>query len=105
MGEKIFYKVYRNNRTFWESGTIDKQIGNMVYMIQGPEFIHKRHINQIRRRFTSCEENSAPEEDIIDVVFDTFEVPIPETAPESRKSKRKRKTTDFIVVNPKRKKY
>jgi hypothetical protein len=105
VGEKVFFKVHRNNRTFWESGTVDKQIGNMVYMIKGPDFVHKRHTNQIRKRYANSELTRSPGEDIMDTVFDTFQVPIPDTAPENRRSKRKRKSTELIMVNPKQKRY
>ena len=41
----------------------------------------------------------------MDVIYDTFNIPNPQVVPEMRRSKRKRKTTDLIVVNPKRKRY
>ena len=40
----------------------------------------------------------------MDVVFDLFEVPIPQTAPEQRRSKRKREITGLIEINTKKKK-
>ena len=104
VGEKIFFKIYQNNKTFWESGVIDNQIGNMVYMVKGPRFIHKRQVNQLLRRYTFSNGNSSPEE-VMDMVFDTFELPIPTTIPEERRSQRKRKSTDLLVVNLKQKQY
>ena len=47
----VFFKAYSNNTSFWELGTIDKRIGNTTYIILGPTATHKRHLNQIRRRW------------------------------------------------------
>ena len=49
-GDKVFFKAYSNNTSFWELGIIDKRIGNMTYILLGPTATHKRHLNQIRRR-------------------------------------------------------
>ena len=72
----------------------------MIYIIKGPRFTHKRHLNQIKKRYSNTIENKPREEDPIDVAFDTFEVPMPQTALEQRKSKRKREITDLIEINP-----
>ena len=87
-------------------GTIEKRIGNMIYIIKGPQFTHKRHSNQIRKRLLDDTDSSPPEEkEVVDVIYDTFDMPILQAAPEQHRLKGERKMTDFIVVNPKRKKY
>ena len=75
----------------------------MIYLIKGPQFTHRRHLNQIRKRL-SDNANSGPPE-VIDVIYYTFDMSIPQAEPEQRRLKRKRKMTEFIVVNPKRKSY
>lgn len=32
--EKVYFRVFGNNNTHWETGTIDNQIGNMMYIVQ-----------------------------------------------------------------------
>ena len=80
-------------------------MGNMIYMVQGPKFIHKRYVNQIRKRYESVVDKDSIEDDTMDVIFDTFEVPIPQSVPELRRPKRKRKFTEPLEINPKRKRY
>ena len=105
-GEKIYFKVYKQNKTFWELGTIKKRIGNMVYIIDGPKFSHKRHTNQLRKRWSDDINSGPPEnEDTMDVIYDTFDLPSPQQASERRRSLRKRKTTEFLNLNPKKRKY
>lgn len=53
-------------------GTIEKRIGNMVYIIKGPQFTHKRHLNQIRKRLSDDTDSSPPEG--IDVIYNTFDI-------------------------------
>ena len=39
-------------KSFWEMGTIEKTVENMIYIIKGPQFTHhNRLLNQIRKRF------------------------------------------------------
>ena len=105
-GEKNYFKIFKANKTFWELGTIKKRIGNMVYIIDGPKFSHKRHLNQLRKRWSDDINCDSPErEETMDVIFDTFELPSPQPAPERRQSYRKRKKTELININPKRRKY
>lgn len=92
--QKVYFRVFGNNKSHFEIGTIDRQIGNMIFMVQGPKFIHKRHVNQIRKRYESVVDRDPIEDDTMDVVFDTFDVPIPQSVPELKKHKRKRKFTE-----------
>ena len=85
--------------------TIEKRVGNIIYIIKGSHFTHKRHLNQIRKRLSDDADSGPPEEkEVMDVIYDTFDMPIPQAALEQCRLKRKRKMKDFIVVNPKRKK-
>ena len=105
-GEKIYFQMFRNNKTFWELGKIQKRIGNMVYIVEGPKFSHKRHLNQLRKRLSEDVNSGPPEqEEVMDVIYDTFSLPTPQAAPQQRHSSRKRRATEFININPKRKKY
>ena len=49
----------------------------------------------IKSTWTNTVKNNPREED----PMDTFEVPIPQTAPEQKRSKRKREITDLIEIN------
>ena len=76
----------------------------MVYIIDGPKFSHKRHLNQLRKRWSDDINTGPPEqEETMDVIFDTFDLPSPQSAPERRQSNRKRKRTELININPKKK--
>ena len=63
----------------------------MLYIVKGPQFIHKRHLNQLRKRQSDEADSGPPEETVMDVIYDTFDIPTPLAAPEMRCSKRKRK--------------
>ena len=41
VGEKVMYHMYHNNKTYWKMGIFEKNIGNMVYRVKGPKFVHK----------------------------------------------------------------
>ena len=36
-GNKVPFKAYKNNMTFWELGTVKQRIGELVYIVQGPK--------------------------------------------------------------------
>ena len=48
--EKVYHKMFKDNKSFWEAGTVEKRIGNVIYIIKGPQFTHKRHLNKKRKR-------------------------------------------------------
>ena len=122
-GDKIYFKNFQKGKNYWMDGIIKKRIGNMVYTIQGPKFICKRHINQIRPRSSESEEEMPME-----ILCDTFDIPKPLCAHEPmnvspepaiqagqnsspqetlpiRKSTRKRKVVMRLNPDPKRKRY
>ena len=118
-GDKVYFKNFKNGKSHWMDGYIKKQIGNMVYTIQGPNFVCKRHINQIRPRVTESEELP------METLFETFDIPQPmhelmnippdpatqcgqSSLPQEtrlRRSSRKRKFTRRLSPDPKRKRY
>lgn len=86
---------------------MDKRIGDLIYIIKGPKNTQKGHQNQLKKCYVLEHEESIPdeEEDPIDVMYDIFQVEPPQNTPEPRRSGRKRKFTDPLDVNPKRKRY
>ena len=77
----------------------------MVYLIEGPTFIHKKHANQIRKRYTEDDvQPPAEQEEIMDQVYDSFDLE-PPRAVGQRRSSRKRKMIDPIIIQPEKKSY
>ena len=75
----------------------------MVYIIEGPTFNHKKHANQIRKRNTDDGvQPPVDQEEIMDQLYDSFEVP---RAAGQRRSSRKRKLINPIVIVPNKKSY
>ena len=59
--------------------TIEKRIGNMIYIIKGPQFTHKRHLNQIKKRLSDDADSDPPEEkEVMYVIYDPFDMPTPQ---------------------------
>ena len=108
-GKKVLFKIYKNNMTFWEVGTVKQRVGELVYIIQGPKNIHKRHLNQLRKYWVNDLNVSTPQicEEPIDTIFENFDFDLdaPQASPVVRRSNRKRKFTDPLSVDPKRRKY
>ena len=103
--EKIYFKKYQNNTSCWERGMIKKRIGDMVYIVEGPKYTHKRHQNQLQK-LPLNDSNDVPrtEEEPIDTIFVMFDLDPPQSTPEIGRSRRKRKFTDPLKIEPKRKK-
>ena len=79
----------------------------MVYIVEGPKYTHKRHQNQLqKRRLNDSNPNpNTPQavEEPTDTIFDMFDLDPPQSTPEIRRSERKRKFTDPLMIDPKRK--
>ena len=77
----------------------------MVYIVEGPKYTHKRHQNQLQKRHL-YNSNDVPqtEEEPIDTIFDMFDLDPPQSTPEKSRSGRKRKFTDPLIIDPKKKK-
>ena len=103
-GEKIYFKKYQNNTSCWERGIIKKRIGDVVYIVEGPKYTHKRHQNQLqKRRLNDSTDVPQTEEEPIDTIFDIFDLDPPQSTPEIGRSVRKRKFTHPLMIDPKRK--
>ena len=77
----------------------------MVYIVEGPKYAHKRHQNLLqKRRLNDSNDVPQTEEEPIDTIFDMFELDPPQSIPEIRRLGRKRKFTDPLSIDPKRKK-
>ena len=103
----MLFKVYKNNITFWEVGTVKQSVGELVFIIQGPKDIYKRHLNQLWKCRVNDSNVSLPQicEEPIDIIFENFDLNAPQASPEVRCSNRKRNFTDPLSVDPRRKKY
>ena len=78
----------------------------MVYIVEGPKYTHKRHQNQLqKRRLNDSNDVPQTEEESIDTIFGMFDWDPTQPASEIRRSGRKRKFTDPLIIPPKRKKY
>ena len=73
-GDRVYFKCYKNNTSYWECGVVDKRIGDCTYMIKGPQSIHKRHLNQIKKRHIQDDDytTTVEEEETIDVIYKSF---------------------------------
>ena len=106
LGDKVFLKSYKNGKEFWQDEVITQRVGKMLYMVKSKKLIHKRHLNQLRRRFT--EEISKDNEEPMEIFYDLFDIPtppLPETVVQKRTSKRKRTWVECLGPDPKRKRY
>ena len=80
-------------------------MGDMVYIVEGPKYTRKRHQNQLqKRRLNDSNDVLQTEKEPIDTIFDMFDLDPPQLTPEIRQSGRKRKFTDSLMIDPKRKK-
>lgn len=80
--------MYQSNKTYWEVRTVVRRIGKMVYLVKGPEMVHKRHYNQIKSRCSTEENTTLDEVEPMEVLFDTCNGPIHQKAPEIEVQKR-----------------
>ena len=104
-GDKVFFRMYQNGKGFWEDGVITRRIGTVMYKVRSKNWDHKRHLNQIRPRYTKdvVEDKEVP----MEVLCDTFDIPAPPSTEmcTRRTSKRKRIRVIPFSPNPKRKRY
>ena len=78
----------------------------MVYIVEGPKYTHKRPQNQLqKRRWNDSNDVPQTEEELIDTIFDMFDLDPPQSTSEKRRPGRKRKFTSPLMIDPKRKKY
>ena len=75
----------------------------MMYIIKHPRWKDRRHINQIKNRYTHNTEERV--EEPMSVIYDIFEVPRPSQYNKIVLSKRKRTSTGTMEIDHKRQKY
>ena len=101
-----YFKKYQNDTSCWERGIIKKRIGDMVYIVGGSKHTHKRHQNQLQKhRSNNSNDVAQTEEEPIDTIFNIFALDPPQPTLEICQSGRKRKFTDPLMIDQKRKKY
>ena len=76
----------------------------MVYIVEVPKYIHKRHQNQLQKRRLNDSRDVPQTEEPIDSIFDMFVLDPPQSTPEIRRSGRKGKFTVPLMIDPKIKK-
>ena len=74
-GEKGFFRNFKDNKSFWEAGTIERRVGNIMSIVKGPQFGHKTYLNQLRRHISNKADSDSSEETVMDVIYDTFNIP------------------------------
>ena len=77
----FFYRMYQTGKSYWEVRTIVKRIGRMV---------HKRNLKQTKSRYTEEVNNIPVDVEPMEILFDTFDVPIPRKASRAKIQKRQR---------------
>ena len=83
-GDKILFLNYRTGKSFWEEGIIMKRIGHVLYSVRSSKFDCRRHINQLRPRHTDDYKQVEDNELTLEVLYDSFNVPLPITQPTPR---------------------
>ena len=77
----------------------------MVYIVEGSKYTHKRHQNQLQKcRLNDSNDVPQTKEEPIDTIFDMFDLDPPQPPPEIRRSGRKSKFTDLLMIHPKKEK-
>ena len=76
----------------------------MVYIVEGPKYTFERHQNQLQKRcLNDSDDVTKTEKEPVDIMFDMFDLDPPQSTPDIRRSGRKRKFTDPMMIDPKRK--
>ena len=83
-GDKILFLNYRTGKSFWEEGIIMKRIGHVLYSVRSSKFDCRRHINQQRPRHTDDYKQAEDNELPLEVLYASFNVPLPITQPAPR---------------------
>ena len=65
------------------------QIWSVYSKLLPKQFTHKRHLNQLRKRLTDEVDSKPPKETVMDVIYDTFNIPTPLVAAEILREKGK----------------
>ncbi|CAG4992790.1 unnamed protein product [Colias eurytheme] len=65
LGDKVLFRKYRNNKSFWVEGVILDRLGPLSYKVGEGKMAHKRHIDQLRvyKNYSGSVEHSSQEDD------------------------------------------
>ena len=63
--EKIFLKIYIKNKEYWEEAVIEKRVGRVLDMIKGLNWVHKRPLNQLKKRYLDNRDTISEEQMIV----------------------------------------
>ena len=78
-GDRVIVTMY-NGKLTWKHGTIWKRRGKVIYEVLVDNHIIIRHANQIRKRVNSNTDKHKLEDELFDVLLDTFSLPKPAAA-------------------------
>ncbi|CAH8499886.1 unnamed protein product [Dicrocoelium dendriticum] len=116
-GQMVLVRDYRMGKPLWATGTIQNQIGRVIYKIKVGDLIWTRHANQLRP--TSITETKSNPSLPLDVLLDSFNLhprnpsvsdeecaTVPEEANlQPRRTDRIRRPTTRLQVDPHKRSY
>ena len=111
-GDRVIVTMY-NGKLTWKHGTIWKRRGKVLYEVLVDNHIIIRHANQIRKGVNSNTDEHKLEEELFDILLDTFSLPKPAVAVPNinpkhavpRQSSRCSKPVKHLQLDPKSKHY
>ena len=80
--------MYPQGEKLWGIGIIVKRKSRMIYLVKEPKMMHKGHSNKTKNRHIDEENTSPMVVESMEVLFNTFDVPIPRKAPETEIEKK-----------------
>lgn len=95
VGDKVFFRAYKDDKEMWEDNIIAARIRKLIYMEKGKDFNIKGTIAEKKRLIKDLEE---PKKMLYDV-FDVGSMTCCDAG--TRTSSRKRKHTEELEVDPK----
>ena len=85
---KVFYRMYRIGKIYWEVEAIFKRINMMIILVKRPKMDNKRRLNQTKSWHTDKENDTPVDGEPMEVLFDTFDEP--QIDPKGKIQKRQR---------------
>ena len=80
-GDRVCFRNYSGGKSFWEDRISTKRLGRGIYMLKGRRFKCKKHLNQMRPRYIKDAMLKDREELPMEVIYDTFKIPVPISPP------------------------
>ncbi|EFO87345.1 hypothetical protein CRE_31410 [Caenorhabditis remanei] len=69
IGQKVYARIQRGNKSSWEFGVVRRRFGNVLYEVQIGERFHRSHANQLRLRFGDRSKEDMFEETVFPMFF------------------------------------